>query len=238
MVVRFAASSVFIAAAVAAALSAETAPDGRARAVIRGSGKDVSIVYRAPLNAAPSAANPRAADPIAEAVRRKESGADDAALVDYLRHSQAALPDVVDASSIRQLRRAGAGDSVFATLATLAAVDMGPTSDDAGPPAQSEMESGAYGGGAYPDLAGMGYPFYGAGGFYGGAGFYGGRRAGPRVMHHGSHGFRFPGHDGFHLRTPSIRMRRPFAGNGRPMPGHTARMSGMGPGRGAPGRVR
>jgi len=241
MVVRFAVSSVFIAGAVATALSAETAPDGRARAVIRGSGKDVSIVYRAPLNAAPSAANPRAADPIAEAVRRKRSGADDAALVDYLRQSQADLPDVVDASSIRQLRRAGAGDSVFATLATLAAVDIGPTSDDAGPPAQAEMESAGYGG-AFPDLAGMGYPFYGSGGSYGGGGFYGRGRFGPRVTHHGSHGFRLPGHDGFHLKTPFFGMRQPFVGHGRSMPGHSARMAGpmnaMHGGGGARGRTR
>ena len=220
MVNRFGVSSVFfVAAALASAvLVAETNTDGRARAVIRGSGKDVSIVYRAPLSAAPSAASSHKADPIAEALRRKKNGAGDAALIDYLRQNQADLPDVVDASSIRQLRRAGAGDSVFDTLATLAAVDIGPTSDDAGPSAQSGMESAADGG-AYPDLAGMGYPFYG-GGAYGG-GFYGGRRFGPRVMHHGSHGF--PRHDGFHLKTPFFGMKRPFVGNARTMPAHMAR---------------
>ncbi|HEX4439390.1 MAG TPA: hypothetical protein VH854_04915 [Thermoanaerobaculia bacterium] len=236
MVIRFGVWSVVVAAALAsaaAALGAETAPDGRARAVIRGSGKDVSIVYRAPLNPAPSAATSRAADPIAEALRRKKSGADDASVVDYLRQSQAELPDVVDAGAIRQLRRAGAGDSVVAALATLAAVDIGPTSDDAGPPAPSEGESAAYAG-AYPDLAGMGYPFYG-GGVYGG-GFFGGRRFGPRVMHHGSHAF--PGHDGFHLKAPFFGMKRPFVGNARPMPAHVARMSGPVHGGGAPRRTR
>jgi hypothetical protein len=218
MVKRFGVSSVVIAAALASAVAAPAAAesDGKARAVIRGSGKDVSIVYRAPLSSAPPRASALASDPLGEALRRKRSGADDAALVDYLRQNQAGLPDVVDAGTIRQLRRAGAGDSVIATLASYAAVDIGPTSDDAAAPPAPAPESGSYGAG-FPDLANMGYPFYGGygGGFYGGG--YDGHngRFGNHVAHHGARGF---GGNGFHPRQPFFQFHQPMAGHARPMP--------------------
>jgi hypothetical protein len=66
---------------------------------------------------------------------------------------------------LRKLRQAGAGDSVIATISTHSAVDIGPTSDDAAPP-PAPSQSASYGAG-FPDLANMGYPFYG-GGYYGG----------------------------------------------------------------------
>jgi hypothetical protein len=216
MLVRAGVSSVFIAAALACAAAAKAESDGRARAVIQGTGKDVSIVYRTPLRARPAAEASAAADPLAEALRLKKGGADDASVIDYLRQNEAALPDVVDSGTIRQLKRAGAGDPVIATLSTLAAVDIGPTSDDAeAPPTRTFDASDA---GAYPDPAGMGYPFYG--GFYGGGGYGGGfsgrGRFGNHVAHHGSRGF--PNHDGF-----GFRFHQPAFGSGRSMPSRGAR---------------
>jgi hypothetical protein len=97
-------------------------------------------------------------------------------------------------------------------------VDIGPTSDDAeAPPAQS-YDASAYGG-AYPDLAGMGYPFYG-GGSYGG-GFYGRGHFGNHVAHHGSRGFQ--NHSGFHFKQPFFHFNQPAFGGGRSMSAHGAR---------------
>jgi len=223
MFVRAGVSSVLIAAGVLVAAAAEGESDGRARAVIRGTGKDVSIVYRTPLQARPPAEASSTADPLAEALRLKKLGADDASVIDYLRQNEAALPDVVDSGTIRQLRRAGAGNSVIATLSTLAAVDVGETSDDAeAPPMQTfDASSGA---GSYPDLAGMGYPFYGDG-FYGGGGYGGGfsgrGRFGNHVAHHGSRAF--PNHDGFRFHQPFFRSHQPTLGSSRSMPAHGPR---------------
>ena len=204
MLIRSTVSSVLVAAALASAARAES--DSRARAVIQGKGKDVTIVYRAPSEPARSLGGSRAADPLGEALRRKKDGADDDALIAYLRQNEAAMPDVVDAGVLRRLRQAGAGDSVIAAISTLAAVDIGRTSDDSGS-APALRETPTVYGGAHPDLVGMGYPFYGGG--------YGGFSGGGLVGHRGSHGFR--DRTFFHFKQPLFHPGRHFM-SGRPMP--------------------
>jgi hypothetical protein len=127
---------------------------------IRGSGTNVTIEetlapVRKPIferKAVPVSA-------LGEAIRLKTEGADDGAVVAYLRAREAELPPVIDAGAMARLRRAGAGKSVTAYLATVAAVDIGKTGE------------GGRGGVSYvsaPEAeAGMpvydassGYPFY------------------------------------------------------------------------------
>jgi hypothetical protein len=79
----------------------------------------------------------------------KASGADDPAVVNYLRAHRTELPSVIEAAEARQLHRAGAGEAVLAYLATQSAIDIGETGEGsaqlvfAQPPAQSEIGYGA-----------------------------------------------------------------------------------------------
>src|SRR5262249_40314531 len=109
---RFAALSLAAASASIAVAVADTAPT---RAVIRGSGKGVTIVYRirpaAPAGSAGTAAgSPSAApaDPLSEAIRMKKAGASDGAVADYLTAHENQIPDIVGAETLVALRRAGA----------------------------------------------------------------------------------------------------------------------------------
>src|SRR5262245_55044895 len=78
------------------ALLADT-PETNTRAVIRGSGKDVTIVYRSSTRP-PSQVRPsETPDPLAEAVRLKKSGDSDASVIAFLQQNEADLPDVIDA---------------------------------------------------------------------------------------------------------------------------------------------
>lgn len=162
-------------------------PDTNTRAVIRGTGKDVTIVYRSSPRP-PSQARPSVApDPLAEALRLKKSGDDDAAIIAFLQQNEADLPDVIDAEVVRDLRRAGAGEPVISALAMLSAVDIGETGE--GSPAQAPQQAPEAPYGAYPDLVGMGYPFYGSygGAYFGGGNFGGGHFRGgfgKHVSHH------------------------------------------------------
>jgi hypothetical protein len=157
--------------------------DTNTRAVIRGTGKDVTIVYRSSPRP-PSQARPSVApDPLAEALRLKKSGDDDATIIAFLQQNEADLPDVIDADVVRDLRRAGAGEPVISALAMLSAVDIGETGE--GSPVQTLPQASEPPYGAFPDLVGMGYPFYGSygGGYFGGGGnFRGG--FGKHVSHH------------------------------------------------------
>src|SRR5215831_20901783 len=103
---------------------ADTEPG--ARAVIRGTGKDVQIVYLAPRSAPPSRA---AADPVAEALRQKSAGATDQTVLAYLDKHRDEMPDVIGADELRRFRKAGAGDDVIGFLSTNAAVDIGATAE-------------------------------------------------------------------------------------------------------------
>lgn len=159
---------------VAAVLSARARADAdttdQTRATIRGSGKDVSIVYR---GAKPKRLEPSARpDVLAEATRQAAAGADDASIIAYLRTHQGELPSIIAADAVRRLRRAGAGPPVVSELSRLSALDIGETAEGA-----PQVETAAQGapnlsgyGATYPD-ASMGYPFYGFGYGFGSPGF-------------------------------------------------------------------
>jgi hypothetical protein len=214
MVKGFGLCSTAVAAVLFASSSTARADsNGNARAVIRGTGNDVTIVYRTPKTAAPDLVLSPSSDVFDEMLRMTASGDDDATIIAFIRLKQAHLPDVIDADAVRELRQAGAGDSVIAVLSSFAAVDIGETGE--GSPVyapQSSQESAAYDG-SYPDAVGMGYPFFGS---YGG-GFFGGGHFGRRSGHH-----RFPrGSASFHFGKPSFP-------NGRHVPTHVPRGARMG----------
>lgn len=102
---------------------------GRTRVTIRGTGSDVVIERSAaPARRVPVAAA-LPAGTLGEAIRLKTQGAGDAAVIAYLQAHESELPPVVDSEDVKQLRKAGAGKSVVAFLATLAAVDIGETGE-------------------------------------------------------------------------------------------------------------
>ena len=191
--------AVFSAGTLAALSSARADTEPHSRAVIRGTGNDVQIVYRAPRTGLPA---PAAADPVTAALDRKAAGETDQAVLAYLSARRDDLPDVVSADALRRLRRAGAGDAVIAFLSSNAAVDIGATAEDGVAVIQDLSPSAPYAG-AYPDLVSSGYPFYGAYGFggYGGYAGYGGHRGhfrgGFGKMGHANSGFLFGFGNGF-----------------------------------------
>jgi hypothetical protein len=187
------------AAALASLALAETEPPMQTRATIRGTGNDITIVYRGVKDPA-RRADSAPADAVAEATRLAAAGADDASLIAYLRTHQSELPAIVDADAVRGLRKAGAGPAVITDLSRMTALDIGATGE--GSPVAYASESASEGYGSYPS-AEMGYPFYGSG-FYGGYGFSG---SGHR-LHHGGH-FK-PGH--------SMRPGRPGGPSRPPAP--------------------
>ncbi len=177
---------------------ADSEPTPQTRATIRGTGNDVSIVYKGVAEKTPKRGAAAAAkilggtesapssgaataqtDLMSEATRMAEHGADDQSLIRYFQTHQNALPDIVDNDAVRKLRKAGAGPEVVAYLSHLSAVDIGETAE--GPPQQyayaNPGEAEGYAN-EYPS-ADMGYPYYGSYGGYGGNGagrFRNGRR--------------------------------------------------------------
>jgi hypothetical protein len=155
---------------------AETPP--RTHVTIRGTGNDISIErseIRPPRpESVPAAAAPSVLD---EAIRMKEAGMADEALVGYLRAHASSLPSFIDFDTVTRLRAAGAGRSVIAYLAGAAAVEIGPTGAVGGASA-SEPEYEPV------DEAPYGIPTFGG---YGGYGGYGGTS-----RHSGSRFFRKP----------------------------------------------
>jgi hypothetical protein len=106
-------------------LSAE--PDATARITIRSRGADVVIEGDRAAFPRPLADVGRTT--LAEAVRLKRKGEEDAAVIAYLRTRRADLPAIIAAGDVPRLRGAGAGRSVVAYLASVAAVDVGPTGE-------------------------------------------------------------------------------------------------------------
>jgi len=131
MVTRPGLCSTALVAALASVSAARADTNGTARAVIRGTGNDVTIVYRAPVEKSRNLKAPVTSDPLAEALRQKKSGADDSSVVAFLQQNQAGLPDVIDADVVRHLRRAGAGEAVISVLSMFAAIGIGETADGA-----------------------------------------------------------------------------------------------------------
>jgi len=195
----------------ASSARADSVP-GPSRATIRGTSSGVTIVYRSaapqsPAGAASFAAMPApAADAsggwvIAEATELKTRGADDATVIAFLRLHRAEIPAITEGDTVKQLRKAGAGDPVIVALSSLTAVDIGETGEGgfvAYAPAVADM--GAYGYENPYDMAGV-YGYGGYGGFV--SGFGRGARAAMRI---GSRGFvaakRFPGHPGRPMPSP------------------------------------
>jgi hypothetical protein len=190
------------------------------RPVIRGSGNDVTIVYQsklhpklswsapAPAGAPPAA--PAADGPLEQAVKMKTSGASDQTVISFLQKNEIDMPDVVDADTIKDLRRAGAGDAVVALVSRHSAIDIGVTPESAaGPALQYDDQQEAYTG-AFPDLANLGYPFYGGGG----GAFFGNQfgRFRPKVTPH--------------KNVFVFRSGHPFFPKAQPLPAHfSQRMS-------------
>jgi hypothetical protein len=181
------------------ALADEPSTSAQTRATIRGTGNDVSIVYKGTSQSAPlrgakrgaaaaskltggPAPSPAESELLNEATRMAEHGADDQSIINYFQTHQNQLPEVVDNDAVRRLRKAGAGQAVVGYLSHLSAVDIGETAE--GAPQQyayaNEAPSGYASDSSYPS-ADMGYPFYGGYGGYRGGGFHNGG--------HGHHGF-------------------------------------------------
>jgi hypothetical protein len=121
-------------------------------------------------------------------------------VIAYLRAHETQLPPVIEAADVRRLRKAGAGKSDVAYLATVAAVDVGETGEGREPAVsnaplpETEPETPFYG---------MPYGYPVAGGY-----------AAPHPARRGVHGFsqrRIP----FSHRLPVLRGSFP----GRTMPG-------------------
>ena len=208
--------SVAFAAAVLASSSTTFAETRPGRAVIRGTGSDITIVYETPKSTPTEVRAAVVEDPVTQALQLKTSGGDDATIVAFLRLHQASLPEVIDSDVVRDFERAGAGPSVISALLSYSAVDIGETAED-GPVQQLPPPQVAYTG-AYPDLVGSGYPFYGdySGGYFGGGG-YGGFDKGRG--HFGNH--RPRGRGGFSFRQPfpqphGSRMGSPRTRSGLP----------------------
>lgn len=176
-----------LAAALAASALGDTPASDSSRATIRGSGRDVTIVYRGGSATPARKGHASAGDGsgsgsgsegvVGEAERLAARGVGDDAVIAYLRAHQAQLPPVVDAGAAKRLRKAGAGTSVLTELSRLAAVDIGPTAPDAVAvtaeyantsyryPSDDSGYSFAPGAnGGYPGSPG--YPFYGSGGSF------------------------------------------------------------------------
>ncbi len=98
------------------------------RLTIRGTGSDISVERSEALTAARkpelSRTNPEPTV-LAEAIRMKQAGSTDEAIVRYLKRRSARLPVVVDLDTVRQLRAAGAGKSVVRYLASVSAIEIG-----------------------------------------------------------------------------------------------------------------
>jgi hypothetical protein len=178
----------------------------RERVTIRGTGSGVAI-ERTTTSAPRKRAFFATATALDEAIRAKARGASDGVVIAYLRAHQSDLPPVIEAQDVQQLRKAGAGKSVIAYLATVSALDVGPTGEgrepSAGPApgfgseAESAADSGAY---AEP------YPYA--------YGMVGGYAAPYPVVGRPSRG-RFGFHGDFASRRPVVHREPPLL---RPAP--------------------
>ena len=94
------------------------------RVVIRGTGQNVAI-ERVPAAPRRRAADQAASPVLAEAARLASVGSGDETVIAYLRRHQLELPQVIEASDVKHLRKSGAGAPVLAYLEAVAAVDLG-----------------------------------------------------------------------------------------------------------------
>ena len=111
--------------ALAAGARARADDPTQTRVVIRGTGDNVAI-ERVPAMGRRQPAGPAASPVIGEAARLAAKGAGDDAVISYLARHQADLPDVVEASDVKLLKKSGAGSRVVVYLSAVTAVDLGP----------------------------------------------------------------------------------------------------------------
>jgi hypothetical protein len=161
----FGTARVAFAAVLAMASSAAARADAEARThvTIRGTGSNITIQEtQAPARRPFFEKSSFPSGAIGEAVRLKTEGADDVRVIAYLRVHEGQLPPVIEAADVRQLRKAGAGKSVVAYLATVAAVDVGETGEGREPAVSNgllpETEAGT-------PVYGMPYGYPVAGGY-------------------------------------------------------------------------
>ena len=110
------------------ATRADTPP--RSQVTIRGTGTNVRLeATGAPIRKRSLQKRLVSAGALDDAIALKAAGADDSTVLAHLRVHQGELPVVIGAEDVQQLRKAGAGKSVFAYLATVSAVDIGPTGE-------------------------------------------------------------------------------------------------------------
>lgn len=152
------------------------------RIVIRGTGNKVTI-ERTPGRPRRPAPGQPASPVIAEAARISAKGSGDDAVIAYLRRHQNELPEVLEASDVAFLRKAGAGPAVVHYLQAVAAVDLGALGEGregSEAPAAPESQAASLEANGYPA-----YPFYGAYGYGGGSYFpmRGAFRGGTRFPH-------------------------------------------------------
>jgi hypothetical protein len=139
----------------------------RTRVTIRGAG-NVVVIERseAPVRKRVSEATAIPAGPLGEAVHLKAQGASDSVVIAYLRAHEAEIPPVVGSEDVKKLRKSGAGKSVVAFLASVAAVDIGETGEghetavSAEPVSPIGLEPAPYGmSDGYPLSGGYGAPY-------------------------------------------------------------------------------
>lgn len=169
----------------------------RTRVTIRGTGSDVVIERSAAaLRKRVPQAPALSAGPLGEAIHLKAQGANDTAVIAYLQAHEAELPSVVDSEDVKQLRKAGAGKSVVAYLATVSAVDIGETGEGHEAAVSAERSSPT---GLEPETYGMSDAYALSGG-YGTS--YGARQV-PRGFPRARRMVIPPGLPAFHRRIPS-----------------------------------
>lgn len=170
--IRVRVASLLIAGAVATSALADTPASDQSRATIRGTGSDVTIVYRGKakpqVGPGPNAKSSRVeaaprADVLTEAARLAAGGADEGSLISYLRTHQADLPVIVSADAMRRLKKAGAGPAVASELTRLSAVDIGDTAQG-NPPVDRVFGAPPEMGEESPSFYSNGYPVYASGG--------------------------------------------------------------------------
>ena len=150
----------------------------RTRVTIRGSGSNVTIEETlAPVRKPVFERRKVPTDTLGEAIRLKTEGANDVTVVAYLRVHEAELPPIIEAAAMSRLRRAGAGKSVAAYLATVSAVDIGETGKGWGPAVSNAYAQETEAGMSAYDIS-YGYP---VGGGY--ASPYSGRRRNAAFSH-------------------------------------------------------
>ncbi|MGH9442370.1 MAG: hypothetical protein ACRD16_08835 [Thermoanaerobaculia bacterium] len=141
---RYSVAIVLCALAVAAYDPSASGDETRRRLTIRGTGNDISVDRsETPTTPAKKPELSRGGAPIsvlAEAIRMKESGGSDGAVLGYLKSHAFQIPAIIDLGSVNRLRGAGAGRPVLAYLASVSAIEVGDSGAVGGATAEPAAE--------------------------------------------------------------------------------------------------